>query len=113
VSKRSVPMRPVVHDGLAVLGNLVREARVGRHWTRAELAQRANVSPVTITKIENGEPGTAVGTVFSVADLVGVPLFGIEDRAELARLRRLGQERIALLPARVRHSRMEDLDDDF
>lgn len=113
MAKRTVPMRPVVRDGLAVLGNLVREARIRRNWTRAELAQRANISVPTIAKIEEGHPGTAVGTVFSVADLVGVPLFGIDDRAELARLRHLGQERVALLPSRARHSRTDDIDDDF
>lgn len=92
---------------------MIREARVGRRWTRDELAQRANVSVATIAKIEAGASTTAVGTVFSVADLVGVPIFGIDDPVELARLRRRGEERLSLLPTRVRRSRKQELDDDF
>lgn len=111
--KRTAPSRPVVRDGLIVLGQLVKEGRLGRKWTRSELAQRAGVSVPTIANIENGASSTAVGTVFDVADLVGVPIFGIDDRIELARLRRRGEERLELLPARVRHGRQEALSDDF
>ncbi|MFE3545409.1 helix-turn-helix transcriptional regulator [Nocardia sp. NPDC059177] len=111
--KRRVVHRPVVTDALVVLGQLVRQARATRGWTAEELARRADVSPATISKIEAGAAGTAVGTVFNVADLVGVPIFGIGDRAELARRRRLGEETLALLPARVYHPRTSEPDDDF
>ena len=111
--KRVIPPRPVVRDGLIILGQLVKESRLGRRWTRNELAQRAGISVATIANIENGASSTAVGTVFDVADLVGVPIFGIDDRVELARLRRRGEDRLELLPARVRHGRQEELSDDF
>lgn len=113
MAKRTVPPRPVVRDGLIVLGQLIHEARLARTWTRGDVAERADVSAATIAKIEAGAPGTAIGTVFSVADLVGVPLFGIDDPVEIARRRRLGEEKLALLPSRVRARRLKDLDDDF
>ena len=46
-------------------------------------------------------------------DLVGVPLFGIEDRSELAIRRRRGEEMLALLPSRVRKPKGGRIDDDF
>ncbi|PPF26935.1 transcriptional regulator [Rathayibacter tritici] len=113
MAQRSAPPRPAVADALLLLGQLVREARLGRRWTRDELAVRAGVSTPTVAAIEVGAPGTAVATVFSVAELVGVPIFGIDDPLELARRRRSGEEKLALLPSRVRHRTSDDLDDDF
>lgn len=54
------------------------------------------------------------GNAFNAADILGVPLFGAEDRMEFARLRREGRERLALLPTRVhRPGRRSEPDDDF
>ncbi len=97
-------------DALAVLGAQVRVGRHARNWTAADLAARIGVSPRTVTAIEKGSPGVAVGTVLNAAAVVGVPLFGATG-AELARLRRRGEERVALLPSREYHPR-HDRDDD-
>ncbi|PPG10953.1 transcriptional regulator [Rathayibacter sp. AY2B7] len=113
MAKRSVPPRPVVADALLLLGQLVREARLRHRWTREELAVRAGVSTPTVAGIEAGAPGTAVSTVFSVAELVGVPIFGIDDPVELARRRRSGEEKLALLPSRMRRRTTDELDDAF
>ena len=54
------------------------------------------------------------GNAFKAADILGVPLFGAEDRMEFARMRREGRERLALLPTRVdRRRRRSEPDDDF
>lgn len=113
MAKRSVPPRPIISDALLLLGTLVREARLARRWTRDELAVRAGVSTPTVANIEAGAPGTAVGTVFSVAELVGVPIFGIDDPVELARRRRTGEDKLALLPSRLRHRMTDEFNDDF
>ena len=102
MAKRTVPPRPEVEDGLKILGALIREARLEHRWTQRDLALRVNVSVPTIAKIEAGSPTSAVGSVFDAAHMVGVPIFGIEDRAELARMRRQNEEKLALLPQRVR-----------
>lgn len=112
MAKHSVPPRPVVRDGLIVLGQLIRVGRHDRNLTAADLARQANVSERTVLAVESGSPGAAVGTVFTLAYLAGVPIFGIEDRAELAIRRRQGEEKLALLPSRVYVKRGEEDDDD-
>ncbi len=113
MAKRTVPLRPHVQDALSVWGQLIRRGRLDRAWTARDLAARANVSEQTVLAAEAGHRGTAVGTMMDLADLVGVPLFGIEDRAELAIRRRRGEEMLALLPSRARRPKVGASDDDF
>lgn len=101
MARRTISPMPAADDALKTLGIQIRLARHERGWTAAELAARSGVSERTVLAIEAGAPGTAVGTVFNAAVLVGLPLFGVEDRAELARMRRRGEERLALIPSRV------------
>lgn len=101
-------------DAAVVLGQQIKAARVTRKWTATELAERIGVDRRTVAAIEAGDPGVSLGNAFNAADILGVPLFGAEDRAELARLRREGRERLALLPTRVdRPRRLAEPDDDF
>lgn len=93
---------PAAADAARVLGQQIRMARHERGWTATSLAERLGVSPVTVRAIESGAPGTAIGTVLTAAVLTGVPLFGVEDKAELARMRLRGEERLALIGKRVR-----------
>jgi transcriptional regulator with XRE-family HTH domain len=101
VSRTKGYVHPMAGDAAKVLGLRIREGRLRRGWTTAELAQRVGVSPPTIVALEAGATGTAIGTIFTAAALTDVPLFGAEDAAEIARMRHLGEERIALLPKRV------------
>lgn len=113
MTKRAVVALPASRDALAVLGNQIRLARHAREWTAADLADRIGVSPRTLLAVEAGAPGTAIGTVFNAATVVGLPLFGVEDRAELARMRRRGEERLALIPSRVYSPGLGEPDADF
>lgn len=108
--KREVAPTRVAADALAVLGTQIRLARHENNWTAAELAARVGVGPRTVTAVEKGSPGVAVGTVFSAASVVGIPLFGASDD-ELVRLRRRGEERIALIPSREHRPRSTGDDD--
>jgi transcriptional regulator with XRE-family HTH domain len=101
-------------DAAVVLGQQIKVARFARKWTAAELAARIGVDRRTVAAIESGDPGVSIGNAFNAADILGVPLFGAEDRVELARLRREGRDRIALLPARIDTARTNpEPDDDF
>lgn len=101
-------------DAAAVLGQQIMAARVARKWTAIELGERIGVDRRTVAAIEAGDPRVSLGNAFNAADILGVPLFGAEDRTELARLRREGRDRLALLPTRVDKPRMKaELDDDF
>jgi transcriptional regulator with XRE-family HTH domain len=101
-------------DAAVVLGQQIKAARVTRKWTAVELAERIGVDRRTVAAIEAGDPGVSLGNAFNAADILGVPLFGAEDRVELARLRREGRDRLALLPTRVDKPRKRaEPDDDF
>ncbi len=99
------------YEAAQVLGLEVARARRERRWTAAELAERAGISAVTLRKVEHGDPTVSLGTVFEIATLVGVHLFGAE-RSALTDLVELGRNRLALLPVRIREP-SGSLHDDF
>jgi transcriptional regulator with XRE-family HTH domain len=111
MSKRVIAPTRAAGDALAVLGAQVRLARHEKNWTAAELGLRIGAGPRTVTAIERGAPGVAIGTVFSAASVLGVPLFGADDD-ERARLRRRGEERVALIPSREYQPRSTPADSD-
>jgi transcriptional regulator with XRE-family HTH domain len=101
-------------DAAVVLGQQIKVARLARNWTATELGERIGIDRRTVAAVEAGDPGVSLGNAFNAADILGVPLFGAEDRAELARLRREGRDRLALLPTRVDKPRKQpEPDDDF
>lgn len=101
-------------DAAAVLGQQIRAARIERRWTAVELGERIGVDRRTVAAIEAGDPRVSLGNALNAADILRVPLFGARDHAELARLRREGRERLALLPTRVdKPRRSTATDDDF
>lgn len=84
-----------------LLGLEIARARRERRWTAVELAERVGISPITLRNVERGNPSVALGTVFELATLLGIELFGAAP-AELSSLVSRGRDRLALLPARVR-----------
>ncbi|MFY9487817.1 MAG: helix-turn-helix transcriptional regulator [Solirubrobacterales bacterium] len=99
----ATPHHPTALRALQVMGSSIRAARADRHWSIAELSDRAGVTPKTMARVERGDPSVAVGTYFDAAALTGVPLFG-DERELIAEQNRL-ESRLALLPSRVRKSR--------
>jgi transcriptional regulator with XRE-family HTH domain len=115
MSKSQVAPTRAAADALSVLGAQIRMARHVRNWTAADLGTRVGVGARTITAIERGSPGVAIGTVFSAASALGIPLF-TADNDELARLRRRGEDTLALIPSREYQPRRiatENADDDL
>lgn len=111
-----MPARPQVYShqsltAVRILGTEIARARRARRWTLEETAQRAGISRVTMRRIEQGLPSVGIGTVFEVATLVGVELFGV-PASGLPALESRAQERLAVLPARIRQSQ-EPVHDDF
>jgi transcriptional regulator with XRE-family HTH domain len=92
---------PQTRDAARVLGLEIARARRVRRWPVAELAERAGISAPTVRAVESGRPGVAIGTVFELATILGIDLFGA-DKSELSELVARGRDRLALLPARVR-----------
>jgi transcriptional regulator with XRE-family HTH domain len=93
------------------LGQLIRQSRIGRKETVAELAERAGVSRGLLQRIEKGDPGCSIGAVFEVAALVGIRLFDL-DRERLAENNQMLARTLTLLP-RVTRPSGKPVNDDF
>lgn len=90
-----------------MLGTAIRVGRLHRGWTVRQLAERVGVSHATITAVEAGRPGVAIGTAFEAATLVGVPLFSESDAARET-YGALKRAELALLPIAARPRRVDD-----
>jgi DNA-binding XRE family transcriptional regulator len=101
----------VTRDVTELLGKLIRLGRRERKMTEEDLAGRAGISRRTLQKIERGDLKCEIGLFFEVATLVGVKLFGIEDSAAVAMHIDRIDDKLALLPQRIRSSLK--VDDEF
>ena len=70
MSKFLIPS-PIV-DRVAQLGQRIRVARFRRGWSVAELAIKAGVNRNTVTALELGKTGTAVGRCFTILWALGL-----------------------------------------
>ena len=95
----------------ALLGKRVKHARKRRRMTEAELAERVGVSHGTVRAIEQGSLKDEVGLFFEAAVNCGVTLFADNPTELAAQVQRI-DDRLCLLPNRIRSERRE-VDDDF
>ncbi|MDJ0780049.1 MAG: helix-turn-helix transcriptional regulator [Gammaproteobacteria bacterium] len=58
---------------LAALGERLKEARLRRNWTQAEIAGKAGLSESSIRKVEAGSPHITVGAYLALLDVIGLP----------------------------------------
>lgn len=102
VAKDVSPSLPLpVRRALSKLGKDIREARIRRRIPMAILAERAQMTRMTLYKIERGEAGVSMGAYASVLFVLGLAdrLAGIADvRSDEVGLA-LEEER---LPKRIR-----------
>jgi transcriptional regulator with XRE-family HTH domain len=94
-----------------LLGQLIRQGRIARGMTTADLAARAGISRGLVQRIDKGDMGCTIGAVFEAATIVGVPLFD-NDQHGLAGLVERQRDWLALLPKAV-HPREVKAKDDF
>lgn len=94
-------LRPT-RDAAELLGKLIRLGRRERKMTEEELAGRAGIARRTLQKIERGDLKCEIGLVFEVANLVGVKLFGDENSVNSSLLMGRVEDKLALLPRRIR-----------
>lgn len=98
-------------DAIALMGALIREARVRRDLTASDVATRAGISRALLGRIERGYAGCSIGAVFEVATVCGVSLFDLDARAMAHQLAHQ-QEKLCLLPQSVR-AKVQPFNDDF
>jgi transcriptional regulator with XRE-family HTH domain len=109
--KTQRPLSPYAADAVALLGQLIRKARIERKLKAVDVTERAGISRGLLRRIETGDPGCTIGAVFEVATIVGVQLFEA-DQPALSKAVETNREIMTLLPKSVRDSRIE-ADDDF
>jgi len=105
------PYSRATREAISLLASQIRLSRKEKGMTAGEVATRAGVSRGVIQRIEKGDLGCRIGTVLEVAHIVGVPVFG-EDTLDRRRQLKHTQDKLALLPARVRPT-SRSIDDDF
>ncbi|MCX7167901.1 MAG: helix-turn-helix domain-containing protein [Rhodocyclales bacterium] len=59
-------------EWVAQLGRRIRIARLRRGWSVVDLASKAGINRNTLTALEMGKPGTAVGVCFTVLWALGL-----------------------------------------
>jgi transcriptional regulator with XRE-family HTH domain len=98
-------------DASALIGGLIRAARMERKLTAREVAGRAGISRGLLQRIEKGGLKCEIGAVFEVAAIVGVKLFDADGTTLTAHLRRT-ENKLALLPKSIRR-KTKAVRDDF
>ena len=63
------------------VGHALREARKAQKLTQKELAARSGIWQETISKIENGHPGTKLETLFDLCAALNLELVFTERKA--------------------------------
>jgi transcriptional regulator with XRE-family HTH domain len=61
-----------VTEQIVQLGQRIRLARIRRGWSVADLAGKAGVNRNTLSALERGKPGTAVGVCYTVLWALGL-----------------------------------------
>jgi transcriptional regulator with XRE-family HTH domain len=111
MSKKTGPHSRYAKAAAILLGQLIRKARIDKKMTAAEVAERAGLSRGLLRRIENGDLGCALGSVFETASIVGVSLFN-SDEATLGGALASNTAVMALLPKAIRAPRAKP-DDNF
>jgi len=98
-------------EASALLGGLIRTARIERKLTAQIVADRAGISRGLLQRIEKGDLKCEIGAVFEVATIVGIKLFDA-DESTLKKQLRWTEDKLMLLPKSVRKKTWV-LHDDF
>lgn len=99
-------------EALRLFAEMIRFERKKQKMTESELAERAGISRSMLQRIEKADPKCELGVVFEVAVLLGLPLFDAEaDANQLAAVRRQTEEKLRLMPQRIRKQNQEVFDD--
>ena len=98
-------------EAAELLGLMIRNARIKRGITAAEVAERAGISRGLVHRIEKGEMGASIGAAFEVAAIIGLRLFEAEPTT-LTRHLSTERDKLTLLPQSVRTA-IAKVKDDF
>lgn len=98
-------------EALQFLARRIRATRLERGITAQELSDRAGISRGLLRRIENADSACSIGVVFEISTLLGLTLFQ-SDYNDLVFKNKMIEDKLALLPSRIRQAKVE-IDDDF
>ena len=93
-------LSPSSKEATRHLGALVRQARLARGWTLAELAERSRVSLATTKRIEGGASSASLASWLALFERLGLlpKLLALEDPASEAVLNQTRAQRARRRP---------------
>ncbi len=97
-------------EAAELLGLMIRNARIERNLTIADIAERAGISRGLVHRIEKGEMGSSIGAAFEIAAIVGLSLFEAEPTTLTGHLS-IQRDKHTLLPQSVRTGTRQVKDD--
>lgn len=81
--RKTQPLIPATEELLIQLGERLRLARLRRHLTGRQVAERAGMAPMTLRSLERGSPAVTMGAYTAVMQVLGVEedlnLLALED----------------------------------
>jgi len=110
-ASRVKPVSRYAREAALYFGQLIRSCRLEKKMAAQELAERAGISRALLSRLEKGDLKASLGAYFEVATILELSLFEA-DRRELEKRIPVLQEKLSLLPQRIRKTR-EILNDDF
>lgn len=72
MAKKTAPLLPSTDELLHQLGERLRVARLRRHLTAKQVAERAGMSPMTLRSLERGGAGVTIGAYLAVMQVLGI-----------------------------------------
>jgi AraC-like DNA-binding protein len=111
MTKRTIHLAPGADAALKHFATLLKNKRVERRVSIAELSDRTGASRPTLTRMFEGEPTVNIGLYFEAAWILGLPLFD-PDKNRFKREQSHAVEVSKLLPKRV-VKKKRPLNDDF
>jgi transcriptional regulator with XRE-family HTH domain len=72
MSKKEISLLPKLHRSLERLGENIRLARLRRKLSTTMVAERANITRITLANIEKGHPGVSIGHITTVLFVLGL-----------------------------------------
>lgn len=101
----------ITQEAASLLGQQIRMTRLEQRMTADELGERVGISRGLLQRIERGDLGCAIGAVFEAAAVLGIPLFGVDQRGLTDRL--AANARILTLLPKTARPVQRPVKDDF